>query len=292
MNRDLLRLREDRIHGLPDYPVSVYEVNEPDGRTLFDCHWHDEMELMLITEGRIRVQLDMAEHELVPGQAVFVGNGVLHGAFPVERTSCTLYAVVFHPDFLASRNRDAIQQQYIEPVAHRHLILPSVIRGETPQEQLLIERLRSLIRANLDRRSAYELITRSDLLMIFAILLGEGQARLAPSRSEAQHVERLKQVLSYIHHHYQEPIRLRDLADVVGMSEEHFCRFFKKTMRRSPVAYMNEYRMQQAKVLLTDTDDKILDIALQVGFDNLSYFITVFKNYCGLTPSQYRKQHA
>ena len=292
MNRDLLRLREDRIHGLPDYPVSVYEVTEQDGRTLFDCHWHDEMELMLITEGRIRIQLDMAEYELTPGQAVFVGSGVLHGAFPVDRSRCSLYAVVFHPDFLAGRNRDALQQQYLEPIVYRHLLLPSVIRGDTPQEKTLIERLHSLIQANLDKRGAYELITKSDLLMIFALLLSEGQASLAPSRSEAQHVERLKQVLSYIHYHYQEPIRLKDLAEVLGMSEEHFCRFFKKTMKKSPVSYMNEYRMQQAKILLTDTDSKILDIALQVGFDNLSYFITVFKHHCGLTPSQYRKQHA
>jgi AraC-like DNA-binding protein len=292
VNRDLLRLREDRIHGLPDYPVSVYEVTEPDGRTLFDCHWHEEMELMLITEGTIRIQLDMAEYELKPGQAVFVGSGVLHGAFPVDRSGCSLYAVVFHPDFLASRNEDALQQHYLDPIIDRHLILPSVIRGDTQQEQMLIERLRSLIRANLDKQSAYELITKSDLLMIFAILLSHGQAIVAPSRTETQHVERLKQVLSYIQHHYHEPIRLKDLADVLGMSEEHFCRFFKKTMKRSPVSYMNEYRMQQAKILLADSDSKILDIALQVGFDNLSYFITVFKNYCGLTPSQYRKQHA
>jgi len=292
VNRDLLRLREDRIHGLPDYPVSVYDVTEPDGRTLFDCHWHDEMELMLITEGTIRIQLDMAEYELHPGQAVFVGSGVLHGAFPIDRFRCSLYAVVFHPEFLASRNRDALQQQYLEPIANRQLVLPSVIRGDTPQEQMLIERLRSLIRANLDKQGAYELVTKSDLLMIFAILMSEGQASLAPSRSEAQHVERLKQVLSYIHRHYQEPIRLKDLADLLGMSEEHFCRFFKKTMRRSPVSYINEYRMQQAKILLADTDSKILDIALQVGFDNLSYFITVFKNHYGLTPSQYRKHHA
>lgn len=290
MNRELQRLREDRIHGLPTYPISIYEVTETDGQTLFDTHWHDELEFMLITEGRIRVQLDMDEYVLEEGQAVFVNSGMLHGAFPTDTATCSLYAIVFHPEFLASRTKDILQTTYIEPILSRQIQLPAVIRGESPTERSLIERLRSIITTNTTRSGAYELVTKSDLYMSMAYLLEDRQPNKRPSRAETQQVERLKQVLSYIHRHYQETIRLQDLAEELGMSVEHLCRSFKKMMKKSPVAYINEYRMQQAKLLLADTDERILDIALQVGFDNLSYFITVFKAHCGVTPSQYRKQ--
>ncbi|GFR37133.1 putative HTH-type transcriptional regulator YdeC [Insulibacter thermoxylanivorax] len=293
MNTDLLRLREDRVHGLPTYPVSIYEVSETDGKVLFDCHWHDELEFILITEGIVRVQLDISEYELRPGQAVFVNSGILHGAFSGDPAGrCSLYSVVFHPEFLASRNNDILQQQYLEPLIRNQFRLSPIFRGTTDAEQTLISHLQAIIKTNIEQEAAYEMITKSRLYMMLALMLADRKPTSAPSRSEALRIERLKQVLSYIHRHYQEPIRIKDLAEELNMSEEHFCRFFKKMMKRSAVSYINEYRMQQAKMLLTETDSKILDVALQVGFDNLSYFITVFKQHHGITPSQYRKLHA
>src|SRR5690606_16565726 len=115
-----------------------------------------------------------------------------------------------------------------------------------------------------------ELATKSHLYMMLAYLLENSRPVTITSTEESYHVERLKQALSYIHANYQAPIRLKDLAAELQMSEEHFCRFFKKMMKRSPIAYVNEYRMQQAKMLLIYSDSKILDIALQVGFEHLS----------------------
>lgn len=97
--------------------------------------------------------------------------------------------------------------------------------------------------------------------------------------------------MAYINSHAHEPIRLREIADEIGMSEGHFCRFFKQMVQKSPVEYINYHRIQKACRLLEQSDRKVVDIALDVGFDNLSYFIATFKKWKGLTPSQYRKQH-
>ena len=73
------------------------------------------------------------------------------------------------------------------------------------------------------------------------------------------------------------------------MSDGHFCRMFKKYTFKTPVQYMNSVRLSAAMDLLTRTDRKVLDIALDTGFNSLSYFIGVFKQGLGCTPTQFRR---
>ena len=64
---------------------------------------------------------------------------------------------------------------------------------------------------------------------------------------------------------------------------------FKKYTFKTPVQYMNSVRLSAAMDLLTRTDRKVLDIALDTGFNSLSYFIGVFKQGLGCTPTQFRR---
>lgn len=285
-----LHLRENRVHGEPMFPVSVYEVSEPSNGTLFDCHWHDEWEFMLIREGKVRVQLDMTEQIMTAGQAVFVGSGVLHGAFACDANTCSLTAVVVHPEFLASKSYDALQAKYLDPLLHKKFQVNPIISGQSQAEREMIHGLQTVIDVVQQRKNAYEMVSKANLYMIFSKLFSGRQSSEATSPNESMQIEKVKLALSYIHHHYHEPIRLKDLSDELGMSEAHFCRFFKRMTRRSPVSYLKEYRMQQAAKLLMETNHKVIEIAMQVGFDHLSYFISVFKSHYGMTPSQYRNR--
>ena len=76
------------------------------------------------------------------------------------------------------------------------------------------------------------------------------------------------------------------------MNEQYFCRFFKKALGKSPISYLNEYRIKQAMLLLQTTDMPVMDICLDCGFNNLGNFLREFKKNTGLTPLQYRKCHA
>jgi AraC-like DNA-binding protein len=58
---------------------------------------------------------------------------------------------------------------------------------------------------------------------------------------------------------------------------------------KTPIDYLNDYRIMKASYQLQNTDRKIIDIALEVGFNNLSYFINRFKKTMGVTPARYRK---
>ena len=94
--------------------------------------------------------------------------------------------------------------------------------------------------------------------------------------------------LDHIHEHRAEDIALADVATAVGLGREGFCRFFKRNTGMTFTAYLNETRLTQAARELATTDKGVLAIAVDAGYQNLSYFNRRFKQRFGRTPSQYR----
>jgi signal transduction histidine kinase/AraC-like DNA-binding protein/ABC-type sugar transport system substrate-binding protein len=105
--------------------------------------------------------------------------------------------------------------------------------------------------------------------------------------TEAQRL--VRQAMAYIHQHYAEPISRADLAHHVALSEDYLTASFRKELGVTPVAYLNRYRVQQARQLLTDTGKSITEIALEVGFSDSGYFGRVFRREVGLSPEAYRQ---
>ena len=101
-------------------------------------------------------------------------------------------------------------------------------------------------------------------------------------------IDKLKPVIKYVELHYSEQMTVAEMASLAGFSESHFMRFFKETFGVSFVTYLNDYRLSMAARLLLSTEESILEISQQVGFENLSHFNRCFKRKYNKTPSQYR----
>lgn len=103
--------------------------------------------------------------------------------------------------------------------------------------------------------------------------------------------ERIRYILSYIHRNYAEKIRLQQIADSASISEREALRCFQKTLNRTPFDYLNEYRLNQARKLLIETDLPITRIALETGFSNSAYFGKVFRKAYQITPKEYQDEY-
>lgn len=95
--------------------------------------------------------------------------------------------------------------------------------------------------------------------------------------------------VKYINNNFERNISLTDISRFVFLSPSYFTRAFKEEMNISPISYLLKVRIERAKELLSDTDQKISDIALSVGFSNQQRFNEIFKKYASMTPLQYRK---
>lgn len=98
----------------------------------------------------------------------------------------------------------------------------------------------------------------------------------------------VRSAIEYIDGHFGEDITLEELAELSGVTPEHFCKIFHRSMNMRPFEYVARRRIQEAKLLLETTDVPIADIGAAVGYRDKSYFGYVFRKYENVSPSQFR----
>jgi CheY-like chemotaxis protein len=116
-------------------------------------------------------------------------------------------------------------------------------------------------------------------------------AALGRTRKISDEAQRLvRRAMAYLHEHYADPVSRQELARHVGMDDDYLTACFRKEVGMTPFAYLNRYRISQAKQLLTGTSKNITEIAMEVGFSDSGYFSRVFRREVGTSPEAYRRQ--
>jgi len=105
--------------------------------------------------------------------------------------------------------------------------------------------------------------------------------------SDKNHRERLEKVYTFIEEHYQRKITIKEVAEVVNLSREAFCRYFKKHYNKTFTSFLNQYRISQAKRLLL-AGKNVTEACYGCGFESLSYFNRTFKKFNGKNPSSFK----
>ena len=96
-------------------------------------------------------------------------------------------------------------------------------------------------------------------------------------------------IISYLKENYKEPITLDSLSKKFSVSKATLIYNFNKYLHSSPVDYLINIRIQQAKIALSETNRNLTEIAESCGFSNANYFSLMFKRKIGLSPANYRK---
>ena len=102
--------------------------------------------------------------------------------------------------------------------------------------------------------------------------------------------ERFNKVYKFLVKNFATSIRLEEVSTLVGLTPTAFCRYFKERTKKTFVEHLNEMRIGYSKKLLLENKMKISTISGEVGFPNLSNFISQFKKVTGMSPSQFQKQ--
>ncbi|MFJ7974375.1 helix-turn-helix domain-containing protein [Peribacillus sp. NPDC096379] len=100
----------------------------------------------------------------------------------------------------------------------------------------------------------------------------------------------VKKAVDYIHLHLETPLTLHDLAATLHVNPSHLSRKFKSETTMNIIDYINQKRVEEAKLYLQRGNVSITEIAFMVGFNDLNYFSRVFKKMTSFTPSQYIKR--
>jgi len=99
----------------------------------------------------------------------------------------------------------------------------------------------------------------------------------------------VQKTIEYIRKHYSEKLTLHDIAENVQLSEGYLCARFSKETGKGFLEFLNEVRIEQAKILLKQTNLKVYEIAEKVGYSNTKYFTDVFKKITGMAPLKFKE---
>lgn len=284
-------LKESRSHGNDRLPFGHYTFSYGPGEHVIDCHWHEEAEFFYCTQGETLFQVDTDYFPVRAGEVVFIDGGDIHAAHPLGDAGCSFFSFVFHPNFLASAHYDAVQENMILPLLERKATFPRHIKDDGAGGSQLLQHIIAMHNGCKHQRSGYEGAIKGHLYLMLSEIVDSDIAcnRTTNNRLQSSKIKRLKTVILYIQQNYNSQVRLSQLAALIPMSEGQFCRFFKSMTRQTPMDYINSYRIRQAVDLLRDPERKISDVALEVGYDNISYFIRVFRKTMNCSPSEFRK---
>ncbi len=97
-------------------------------------------------------------------------------------------------------------------------------------------------------------------------------------------------VKDYCSKHYGEDLSLDEISDYVNMSKNYFCNYFKEKYRRKFRSILEKAAIEIAMRKLREGNEKIGDVAQEVGYRNVSHFSKVFKEETGMNPAEYRSR--
>ncbi|WP_293740791.1 AraC family transcriptional regulator [uncultured Parabacteroides sp.] len=159
------------------------------------------------------------------------------------------------------------------------------------QEALKYNRSQSVTIASI-LKSMYkqnEVERLSSIIRLLAILpLADKTHIVGKYKERDRKQERLDMIRVFITCNAYRNISLDDVVRHVGMNKSAFCTFFKQSIGKTFITYLNEYRIERACQLLKQENISISEICYHVGFTDIPYFNRVFKKHKGCSPSQYR----
>ena len=277
-----LEYKEKRTHRTQGFPFAYYHVTLAHPRYHMVYHWHLEYELIRILQGSMQMRLDGATVLCKAGDMLMVTDGVLHGGIP---QNCEYECIVFDmhtifPPALCDEDMLCILQ-------HKKAIVSLLTPYPTA-----CGCLKRVFEAMAARPKGY----RHQVLGALHGFLGEVISRelyQPPTVGEGKghrQMARLKNVLEMIRSNYHESLSLEAIAGCAEMNQKYFCRYFRSMTGKTPMDYLNYYRIECACEQLTLSDKNITDIAMDCGFNDSSYFVKVFKRYKNMTPTQYARR--
>ena len=278
-------LKENKPHGTKEDPFSTYHIENAGQSFQIPVHWHDELEIIYVKSGFLTVSISGENYIGTPGDAFVVSPGNLH--FMGSQTGTVDYFTFLFPlKYIAFRSDDMLDDKLIEPLNSGHLMISPEIK-DTVKEQC--EQLARVYAAEIDKSESKitSQIRKKIILLQFIHELWKKGFIVENNTSGRNIVE--KEMVSYIQQNFTGKISLREFGVQFHLSEKYISRYFKEHFHITLSQYVTYLRLEHAKQMLQETDISVTEVAMQSGYQNISYFIRSFKKTYGVSPLKYRK---
>ncbi len=274
--------RETNIQGSKELPVAIY--NDYLKLNPVPYHWHEELELIVVIKGELKLIIELQHYILKEGDGMFINTGRLHSCEAFNNTDCIIKSFVFHASFIYGEQKSILYQGYFHALLQEASQNTLLLQGNNCI--LLLEAYNEFVKKDF----AYEFAVREKLSSVLLSIIQSSENKpVSNDAKQLRALKRCKKMMSFIHENYKNDITLLDIASYAHVKESEALRCFKTVLNSSPIKYLKKHRIEQAAILLKVSSLAIIDIGFGCGFSEMSYFSKSFKEVYGLTPSEYRK---
>ena len=266
---------EDRANGL--YLESfAYEPG------FFRFNWHQSLELLVVLRGGLTAYVEGSAFLMEEDDVLLINTNAGHATLSARQDTVLLLLhvdpAVFEPLF--PRGRIPCFTCRSTP-ADRHMPAMAALR------RTMAELYHQLWEAEMPVAA---MGARGSLLTLCAQLLQEFPWQLVERSGRKGSAEKVRQIIRYVDEHYAQRIRLEDVAQHMGMNRTYLSTFFKEQIGINFYDYLTRKRLTQAGLLLNNSDESVLTIALASGFSDVKSFNAAFRKFYDLSPDRYRRQ--
>ena len=254
-------------------PVYIRKFTRHDSRGRI--HWHEPLELLYFVEGTAITSCNLQKYEAKQGCILLVNGNELHTGI-ISQCNSAFYCIQFDPFFFHNL------------IGNEYVIFENFFKDE-----VCTHVLEQLISAYMQPRSIKNIIEYKKIAYEFFQLLIERHTKNVLDeehyKKEFKRLDTFHHIIDYIEKNYMKDLSVPELAEEFNVSASHLAHFFKQYSGKSVIEYVNEVRIQKAKLFLEKEEIAISAIALQVGFSDINYFSRKFKAVAGVTPTEYKK---
>ena len=279
-------LKENKPHGTKDDPFSIYHIANAKRSFQIPIHWHDEFEIIYVKSGFLTVSISGENYIGKPGDAFVVSPGNLH--FMGSQTGNVDYFTFLFPlKYISFRTDDILDDKLLEPLNSGHLIISPEIEDTIKEQCEQLVEIYGAKKEESQSKITAQIKTKIILLQFILELWKKGFI-VENDTSGKNTVE--KEMVSYIQQNFTGKILLKEFGEQFHLSEKYISRYFKEHFHITISQYVTYLRLEHAKQLLQDTDIPVTEVAMQSGYQNVSYFIRSFKKTYGMSPLKYRNK--
>lgn len=277
MSASLTANYEKVVYEKTDTPFACVLNRRRDTSDQLDLAWHEEMEIKYIVSGSMHINFGSKVVRVQEGDIVVVNSCQYH-TNQIEPGEEVVYHLL-----CVDLSRLGVSEQILFGEGARSARFQNVIRND-PE---LAHHTRLLFASFEGAQDP--LLSLGQFLTFFANLKRYTEESYKAGKRLRGQEELVHIAFSYVHDHYNQVIRLGDIASRCYVTESHFCRVFREFTGETPISYINKLRVNKAMALLNHSDLSFAQIAAQVGFADSSYFCRNFKKYTGVSPTAYCK---
>lgn len=284
----MIDIRNDRSENVKyDYPdFSVYirrGLLSTFPNYTADSHWHDDIELIAILSGQMQYHVNGENVLLREGEGILVNARQFHYGFSQTQSECDYICILFHPLLLCTT--ESFQAKFVAPILSSGIsylqLLPSVSWHNN-----ILQHIRSIyLNAN---AASSPLFIQGQLLLLWNEVIAN--TKITASQDSGDHsLTTIKSMTAYIHQNYKNRMTLSQIAAAGHVSKRTCGMLFLKYLNRTPIDYLNNYRLRKGIELMKTSDMTMTQIGLEVGFSGASYFSETFRKHFGQSPTAYKR---